>query len=172
MRTKLYAASLVLIGCGGAAQTATKVPAHSDVGASSDEAEVPGMTEPSPPTALKGAMLSGRRLEDRQLPGSDFSGSFLGDAVLLRCNLRGSVFAGADLQTASFEGSDLREADFTGALIGLTYFGGADLSTAKDITTERISGACGDAETRLPEGVTIPRCDKTPDDPCCQQHGK
>jgi uncharacterized protein YjbI with pentapeptide repeats len=47
----------------------------------------------------------------------------------------------------------LKAADFTGARLG-----SADLSGAVNVTTEQLAKACAAPETKLPEGVTAPRC--------------
>ncbi|MCA9245430.1 MAG: pentapeptide repeat-containing protein, partial [Phycisphaerales bacterium] len=76
-------------------------------------------------------------------PGAKFSGA----------ELTGARFWGADLSDADFSGAKIEAADFTGARI---Y--GADFSGVIGATHEQFAKACGDAATRLPDGVAPPAC--------------
>ena len=44
----------------------------------------------------------------------------------------------------------------TAAVLYLTRLDGTDLSAAKGLTQGQVDEACGDAETRLPAGLTAP----------------
>jgi uncharacterized protein YjbI with pentapeptide repeats len=44
----------------------------------------------------------------------------------------------------------------TGTYLYLTQIGGADLTAAKGLTQAQIEIACGDAQTKLPTGLTAP----------------
>ena len=65
--------------------------------------------------------------------------------ALFRANLSGQWLVRED-----FRGADLRFADLSGA--NLT---GADLSGAENLTQEQLDKACGNADTMLPEGLTL-----------------
>jgi uncharacterized protein YjbI with pentapeptide repeats len=54
---------------------------------------------------------------------------------------------------AVFTAAMVKNADFTGARLQ-----GADLTEAIGLTQAQLNAACGDDETRLPEGMTIPAC--------------
>ena len=61
------------------------------------------------------------------------------DAVLVVGSLHGSNFNNANLAKANFSGSDL--------------------STATGLTQTQLNAACGDAETWLPMGLSLPACE-------------
>jgi hypothetical protein len=63
-------------------------------------------------------------------------------------DLRETVLRRADLREAYLEHTDLREA----------HLEGADLRLAKGLTQAQIDAAAGNAETKLPEGLTWPAC--------------
>jgi uncharacterized protein YjbI with pentapeptide repeats len=70
----------------------------------------------------------------------------------------GSSFAGANLSNASFVGTYLDGANFSGANLSGVNFSGASLQRARGLSQSRLNQACGDEATRLPPGLTIPRC--------------
>jgi len=65
------------------------------------------------------------------------------DAILNRAALQGAVIA-----HSVFADADLRLAVLRGAVV----------SDAEGLMQAQLDEACGDAETRLPEGLTIPAC--------------
>ncbi|MFF7989645.1 pentapeptide repeat-containing protein [Kitasatospora xanthocidica] len=83
--------------------------------------------------------------------GGDFFGARLRGADLRGANLRGAMLVAADLS-----GADLRLADLIGADLRDTNLAGADLSTALYLTQSQLHAARGDADTRLPAGLTRP----------------
>ena len=50
-----------------------------------------------------------------------------------------------------------RFADLTGADLDANL-SGANLSDAKNLTQEQLDKACGNADTKLPEGLTLKAC--------------
>ncbi len=132
---------------------------------------------------LSGAILSGAILSDANLKKADLSGEAnLMNAILTRANLSGANLSGAALFIANLSGADLSSADLSGAhlmgailtganLSGVTLsnailgygdyranLSGANLSGAKGITQTQLDAACGDAKTKLPEGLTLKPC--------------
>ena len=65
------------------------------------------------------------------------------EASLVRANLREANLRGANLQRAFLELAKLQ---------------GADLRYAGGLTQEQLDSACGDAETKLPPGMSIKPC--------------
>jgi len=128
---------------------------------------------------LSHANLSGANLEKAILDKANMRTSRLIRANLISASLREANFEGSDfnsatLQAADFSRSDLRNADFTNAnltkaLLSATnldnaefkraILNGADLSAAKGLTSEQLDVACGDSETKLPSGLSIPQCE-------------
>ncbi len=70
----------------------------------------------------------------------------------------GASFRNADLSSADFARARLDYADFTGARLSLASFRGADLSHVKGLTQKQLNEACGDAYTRLPQGLSVKTC--------------
>lgn len=96
-------------------------------------------------------------------------------ARFLHAQLAATGFRGADLSAANFQGAtagclnritgepdssaaDQVCTDFLGAQLHGADLSGADFHQAEGLTTEALQGACGNADTRLPRGLEIPRC--------------
>jgi hypothetical protein len=67
---------------------------------------------------------------------------------LYRANLSGQWLRGADLRNA-----DVRDANLIGADLS-----GANLSAVRSLTQTQLDEACGNASTKLPEGLTLKPC--------------
>ncbi len=101
---------------------------------------------------LQRADFSGARLT-----GTDFEKAELGRANFDKAVITGSKFSlanlsRADLSGASFEGP----IDFAGAFLFLTRIEGLDLSAATGLEQWQIKLACGDGNTKLPDGLSAP----------------
>jgi hypothetical protein len=118
---------------------------------------------------LSGANLSGTDLSGANLRNADLSGASLTKANLSGAGLFGANLSATDLSGASLSNADLfgarltkanlGNADLTGAsLTKANLFGadlsGADLLGAGGLTQTQLDEACGDANTKLPEGFT------------------
>ena len=102
---------------------------------------------------LSGAWLNGANLQHANLTGSSLRGAHLIDADLTGANLgkadlRHSMMARAKLTEAS-----LHEADLSGARMQ-----GTNLLGARNLKQDQLSTSCGDANTLLPQGVSIRHC--------------
>ena len=111
----------------------------------------------------RGLNLRGARLRQADLSLSVMNRTRFSNADLRDVEAYGGVFssasfAGANLTNASFVGAYLDGANFSGATLSGTNFGGASLERARGLTQGRLNQACGDEATRLPPGLTIPRC--------------
>ena len=115
---------------------------------------------------LRGAVLEGANLREANMIGDDLTGAMLLEADLSWAIAKKAVFRGADLRNVTFENADLGDADLSSALIGYRgyYFGldsanlrGANLGglnlAMSDLDEWNLEGACGDEQTKLPEGV-------------------
>jgi uncharacterized protein YjbI with pentapeptide repeats len=89
-------------------------------------------------------------LERANLSGQLLTWYDLTGANLQYANLSGANLFGADLSGAHLFDANLRDAD-------LSF---ADLSGAKGLTQKQLDEACGDADTKLPEGkgLTLKPC--------------
>jgi uncharacterized protein YjbI with pentapeptide repeats len=110
---------------------------------------------------LKGADMSKAEMSRTDFTGADFTGANLQKAELGRAILADAVLDGVDLSRAEvaravFAGASLKGSDLTGAYTYLTRFEATDLTQVKGLTQEQLEAACGDEETRLPEGLTAP----------------
>ncbi|MFO1120184.1 MAG: pentapeptide repeat-containing protein [Rhodospirillales bacterium] len=131
---------------------------------------------------FRGACLRKASLHDADMEDATFRHAYLG-----RADLRSRLLTRADFSSAELHGADLRGADLTGAdfrnaslrcfashktepsmqidcasleaaeLTG-ARFEGADLAYAVGLTQAQLDGACGDAATRLPQGLVIRSC--------------
>ncbi|MGF1563248.1 MAG: pentapeptide repeat-containing protein [Geminicoccaceae bacterium] len=120
---------------------------------------------------LRFASLSGANLHRANLWGADLSdanlsGANLSGANLLGANLLGATLYSADLTGAGLLDSDLSDADLSGAKLSGAKLSGAILGLsfvdmdARNLTQAQLDEACGDEKTELPEGLTIPMCEK------------
>jgi uncharacterized protein YjbI with pentapeptide repeats len=105
---------------------------------------------------LKGATLSYAHLDGADLTGAHLEGADLRAAHLESADLQDAHLDRADLTRAHLEGADLQDAHLEGADLRWAYLDGADLSEADGLTQAQIYRAYGDANTKLPEGLTRP----------------
>ncbi len=103
----------------------------------------------------------------RRFKNSHFDFAKLQDSTFGPCVMSRAIFEGALLQRSTFRGTILTRSEFTDAILdearfldgtdvdGATFKGarlfGTDLSGAKNLTSDQLKDACGDASTRLPE---------------------
>lgn len=117
---------------------------------------------------LSGADLRGTDLTAADLRRANLGGADLRGTNLVYADLRGALLHGAnlgiaDLNFADIRGAILYDASLRGAVLRGADLGGveldrADLRDAKDLTKQQLSYACGDSETKLPEGFEISEC--------------
>jgi uncharacterized protein YjbI with pentapeptide repeats len=115
----------------------------------------------------RGADLSGADLSGTDLSGADLSEANLGGANLSHANLPGANLSGADLSAENLVGelgganlseANLSYANLSGANLSGTDLSGANLSGATNLAQTRLDEACGNANTKLPEGLTLKLC--------------
>ena len=116
---------------------------------------------------LTHADLSDAYLTHADLVGADLSGANLSHAYLLHANLLGANLFEANLFKANLFGAnlshaDLSHADLSGADVSYAHLSGANLSGANlsgvNLARTRLDTACGNEDTVLPEGRTVPIC--------------
>ncbi|QDH73393.1 pentapeptide repeat-containing protein [Brevundimonas sp. M20] len=117
---------------------------------------------------LSGLERSGLNLTGARLRQADLSLSVMNRTRFTNADLRdveayggvfsSSNFSGANLTNASFVGAYLDGSSFGGATLSGANFSGASLERATGLTQARLNQACGDEATRLPRGLSIPRC--------------
>jgi uncharacterized protein YjbI with pentapeptide repeats len=100
-------------------------------------------------------MAKAERARTERTPALDLHGAFIRRTNLSAANLRGANLSGADASGAQF-----RETDFLGARLDGTNLRGADLTGARNLTTEQLSSALIDDQTKLPS--YIDRSDLSP----------
>jgi hypothetical protein len=110
-------------------------------------------------TDLSGAILSNADLTGARLTKADLSGANLFGANLSGTDLSGANLGNADLFGARLVKANLSNADLTGARLVKANLSGANLSGAnllgaRGLTQTQLDEACGDANTKLPEGFT------------------
>jgi len=82
---------------------------------------------------------------------------------LHRANLAGQWLAGDDLRNANLSsanlvGANLSFANLSGADLSFADLSFANLSGARSLIQAQLDGACGNANTKLPEGLTLESC--------------
>jgi Pentapeptide repeats (8 copies) len=102
---------------------------------------------------LHGVNLKGVLLAKTNLSGANLSNADLSGANLSNANLTGADLRGANLGSIYLSGANLSNADLSGANLS-----NANLTGAKNLTQMQLDQACGDAHTKLPEGLTIKPC--------------
>lgn len=118
-------------------------------------------------TNFAGASLQGAIFLKSELHRSDFTDADLTNADLSKAELGRVSFAGATLTGANLEHSNLARADFrsvvfegalplSNAFLFQTHIEGLDLSGATGLSQWQIDMSCGDADTKIPEGLTRP----------------
>ena len=112
---------------------------------------------------LSGADLSGANLFGANLSHANLFGANLRDATLAHATLSGADLplanlSNANLFDATLSGADLSRADLSGADLSRADLSGADLSRAENLTQTQLDKACGNADTKLPEGLTLKPC--------------
>jgi len=103
-----------------------------------------------------------------EISRADFSGSDLENADMSKAELSRVNFQKANLHGVNLSFSNIARADFTetsldenlaleGAFMFLTRIEGLDLSQVKGLAQWQINMACGDDNTRLPDGFSKPK---------------
>jgi len=107
--------------------------------------------------------LSEARLRQSNLALTTFDDVNLSGANLSVANLFGARFnrgnfARANMQNVIAVGTYFGASNLTGADLSGANLSGADLAIAKGLTQPQLNRACGDSNTRLPKGKTVPAC--------------
>lgn len=107
---------------------------------------------------LSGAHLRVARIAGANLAGADLSKADLISADLGRTDLTGASLANANLIRASLVGATLTGARFEGANLTRTHIEDTDLTGAIGLTQAQLRLACGNANTKLPAGLSVKPC--------------
>ncbi len=107
---------------------------------------------------LQGADLTNTCVKAHDLSGADFDGANATLMCMSYANFSGASFRGTNLSGANLAHAKLDSADFTGADLTITSFKGTDLSRAKGLTQAQLDAACGDADTKAPDGLKVKIC--------------
>jgi len=99
-------------------------------------------------TNFSDANLMSASAQDANFSNSIFVGARLDHVNLQQANLTGGQF-----QNVKFGNAILRDAQITGANLS-----GADLSQAQGLNQTQLDTACGNGDTRLPFGMSLPYC--------------
>ena len=107
---------------------------------------------------LVGADLKNTCVKAHDLSGADFDRA---DATLMcmsYANFSNATFRGTDLSGANLAHARLDGADLTAARMTITSIKGTDLTKVKGLTQAQLDAACGDADTKVPPGLTVKTC--------------
>jgi uncharacterized protein YjbI with pentapeptide repeats len=113
---------------------------------------------------LIGATLNGADLSGADLSGAKLNGAWLGTSIPSNSsvvdprsgvieNLGGANLSKANLSFANLSGADLFKVDLSGANLS-----DALISDVKNLTQTQLDKACGNANTKLPEDLTLKPC--------------
>ena len=108
------------------------------------------------------ATFRSAELQRADFTGADLTQTDFEKAELSRANFTEAVLREVRFDYANLARADLRQArivgpiDLSHAFMFLTRIEGADLSAATGLSQEQADMACGNAGTRLPEGVSRP----------------
>ena len=107
--------------------------------------------------------FTGARLRQSEMSlvtadGTNFSRTDLSLANLYGVRATEANFAGANLERAVLVGGYFSSANFAGANLADANLSGAELAGARGLTQAQLNKACGDTETTLPRGLSIPVC--------------
>jgi uncharacterized protein YjbI with pentapeptide repeats len=92
------------------------------------------------------------------LTDADFSNVHAVLMCMSFANFTNVSFRDADLAGANLAHAILDNADFTGANLSITSFKGTDLTKTKGLTQAQLDTACGDADTKAPQGLKVHIC--------------
>ncbi|WP_083589926.1 pentapeptide repeat-containing protein [Aurantimonas sp. 22II-16-19i] len=107
--------------------------------------------------SFQSAELQRANFAGATLSNADFEKAELGRASFDGARLGGNSFVFANLARADFSRADIAgPLDFSNAYLFLTRIEGADLSAATGLAQTQIDIACGNAETKLPQGLSRP----------------
>lgn len=112
---------------------------------------------------LEARNLTGARLRQADLSLSTFDKSKFAGANMSVVNGFGiraehADFSGVNFEDAVLVGGSFNGAKFDNANLRRVNLSGSDLSTATGLKQAQLNEACGDAETRLPKGLSLPAC--------------
>jgi len=105
-----------------------------------------------------GANMAGAQLNNANMSAGSFTFTNFSGAQLQGSDMRGADFTGAWFNWAWLAGAKLDGANFTGAKMIGAQLQGANMSKVIGLTAGQLRFACGDADTRLPDGIETPRC--------------
>jgi hypothetical protein len=120
---------------------------------------------------LRGAHLEQAELFQAHLEHADLRGTHLEHAALVMAHLEcidlrwahlehatlvGAHLENASLDEANLKGTNLGDAHLKDARLTRAHLEGADLTGVEGLTQKQIEEALGDAETKLPEGLSRP----------------
>lgn len=114
-------------------------------------ANMPGIDAWS--TSFRAVDISWSNWEASDLSDSRWEGATAKHANLAGADLTDAVFIDVDFSNANFT-----HADFDDVVFAHVTLAGANLSDAKNLSPEVLSGACGDANTLLPNGFSLSPC--------------
>jgi uncharacterized protein YjbI with pentapeptide repeats len=103
------------------------------------------------------AVLWGTDLADADLSAADFYRAKLVSATLIGADLSSAQLTGADLSSAYIYDAKLQGANLHSAVLSYAHIEGTDLSSVKDLSQAQINVAVGNALTKLPPNLCLPR---------------
>ncbi|HEY2070884.1 MAG TPA: pentapeptide repeat-containing protein [Rhizomicrobium sp.] len=107
---------------------------------------------------LAGADLTNTCVKGGNLEGAKFDNARAVLMCMSYADFKGASFRNTDLAGANLAHANVDDADFTGADLSITSIKGTDLRHANGLTQAQLDRACGDADTRVPDGMQVKMC--------------
>ncbi|MEM7070025.1 MAG: pentapeptide repeat-containing protein [Pseudomonadota bacterium] len=118
-------------------------------------------------TNFSGGNFSGSNFEKAEVIRANFENAVLENTNMSKGELSRVNFTGAKIGFVTFDYSNLARSDFRkseisgpismkGSFLFQTRLDGVDLSSVDGLAQWQLDIACGDADTKLPEGMTAP----------------
>lgn len=123
-----------------------------------DVDSIKGGNHNCPHCDLTGADLTNTCVKNGDVQGAKFDNAKLVLMCMSFANFTGASFRGADMAGANLAHAIVDGADFTGATLAITSIKGTDLRKALGLTQSQIDAACGDADTKVPDGLKVHTC--------------
>lgn len=114
------------------------------------------------------ADFSGSQLDEANMAGAQLQNAKMVKVSATHTNFSGAQLQGIDLRGANLSkawfnwawlaGAKLDGANFAGAVMLGAQLQGADMSKVVGLSKDQLISACGDADTRVPKGISRPEC--------------
>jgi uncharacterized protein YjbI with pentapeptide repeats len=133
-------------------------PAQSTFSPAQAVASIRSGNHDCPRCNLVGADLTNTCVKQGNLEGADFDRAKAVLMCMSYADFTNASFRNTDLSAANLAHAKMDGADLTGADLTITSIKGTDLRHVKGLTQAQLNQACGDADTKVPAGMSVKTC--------------